>query len=144
MSLVDCVICGAVGCVSESVDSRAIEYLGHKTVVNMYYQTCSECGSEYTDMEHFDKSSEAVSRAKSEIFKLVNPPKRYVVMDDSGRYYHFWDKSTYGEPQLSKDPHWAKVMAPQGCASAMRMLTEYGMKVHRVLWTPEMGTRESK
>lgn len=57
--------------------------------------------------------------------------KKYVLVDKKGRYYMFWDKQTYGEPEFSKDPKNAKVMTAQGCASAKRMLDKDGYYVER-------------
>jgi hypothetical protein len=55
---------------------------------------------------------------------------QYVIVDERGRFYHFFDRANYGEPQFG-DRYNAKVMSPQGCGSALRMLLKDGYKVTR-------------
>ena len=65
---------------------------------------------------------------------MTTSKPRYVIVDARGRYYHFWDKACYGEPQFG-DLYNAKVSTASGVATTIRMLARAGYVVTRELVT---------
>lgn len=62
----------------------------------------------------------------------------YVISDNKGRYFHFWDRATYGEPQFGDGAgakHYAELA---GCLSRVRALRRVGYDVayHSAKGTP--------